>query len=274
MNGLTRSLRIGTRTGLRLIALATAVALAGTIGVGSALAARPGAPSDSAAGPNADARHGVGRCAPLWLAARADPTVENWQAVGRCEIDRRLETLSVLQARVDASVVLTDAHERALDEILSSTQAGLRALRAEIEADTTLAELREDITSIFEAYRVYALVVRQVWLVIGDDTVDVTADGFDAAADRLEAAIDAAEAAGKDIGDAREHLAAMIRHVEAARDEVEGDAEAVLALTPADWNDESAQPVLREARQSLADARGHLRSALAEARQVLAEIKE
>jgi hypothetical protein len=66
----------------------------------------------------------------------------------------------------------------------------------------------------------------------------------------------------------------MIRHVEAARDEVEGDAEAVLALTPADWNDESARPVLREARQSLADARGHLRSALAEARQVLAEIKE
>jgi hypothetical protein len=268
MNRLTLS----TRMGLRLTALATAVALAGTIGVGAALAARPGATSDTA--PAADARHGVGRCGPLWLTARAEATVENWQAVGLCEIDRRLETLTVLQTKVDASAVLTDAHERALDEILSSTQQGLRALRAEIEADTTLEELREDITKIFEDYRVYALVVRQVWLVIGDDTVDVTADGFDAAADRLEAAIDAAEAAGKDIGDAREHLAAMIRHVEAAREEVDGDAEAVLALTPADWNDESAQPILREARQSLADARGHLRSAIAEARQVLAEIKE
>jgi len=260
------------RTGLRLTALATAIVLAGTVGVGSALAARPAATPDTAA--TTDARHGVGRCAPLWLTARAEPTVENWEAVGLCEIDRRLETLSVLQARVDASAVLTDVHERALDEILSSTQSGLRALRAEIEADTTLAELREDITSIFEDYRVYALVVRQVWLVVGDDTVDVTADGFDTAADRLEAAIDAAEAAGKDIGDARAHLAAMIRHVEAARDEVDGDAEAVLALTPADWNDESAQPILREARQSLADARGHLRAAIAEARQVLAEIKE
>jgi hypothetical protein len=273
MNGAQRNPRTVHRAGIRLIALATAVALAGTIGVGSALAARPAATPDTAA-PITDARHGVGRCAPFWLTARADPTVENYQAVGLCEIDRRLETLAVLQTKVDASAVLTDAHEAALDEIIASTQEGLRELRAEIEADTTLAELREDITSIFEDYRVYALVVRQVWLVVGDDTVAVTADGFDTAADRLEAAIDAAEAAGTDIGDAREHLAAMIRHVEAARDEVDGDAEAVLALTPADWNDESAQPILREARQSLADARGHLRAAVQEARQVLAEIKE
>jgi hypothetical protein len=273
MNRAQRNPRTGHRAGIRLIALATAVALAGTIGVGSALAARPAATPDTAA-PITDARHGVGRCAPFWLTARADPTVENYQAVGLCEIDRRLGTLAVLQTKVDASAVLTDAHEAALDEIIASTQQGLRELRAEIEADTTLAELREDITSIFEDYRVYALVVRQVWLVVGDDTVDVTADGFDTAADRLEAAIDAAEAAGADIGDAREHLAAMIRHVEAARDEVDGDAEAVLALTPADWNDESAQPILREARQSLADARGHLRAAVQEARQVLAEIKE
>lgn len=257
----------------RPVALATTgLLLVATLGAGTALAAPPAAASDDLAA-SADARLGIGRCAPLWLTARAEPTVDNLEAVGLCEIDRRLETVANLQSVVDNSAVLTDAHERALDEILSSTAEGLRALRAEIEADTTVEQLKADIKSIFEDYRVYALVARQVWLVVADDTVDATADGFDTAADRLEAAIDAAEAAGKDVGDAREHLAAMIRHVEAARDEVDGDAEAVLALTPADWNAGDAQPVLREARQSIADARGHLRSALQEARGILADIK-
>jgi hypothetical protein len=250
---------------------ATGVLLLVTLGAGTALAALPPATDDLPAA--ADARLGIGRCAPLWLTARAEPTVENWKAVGLCEIDRRVETLANLQSVVDNSAVLADAHERALDDILASTREGLRALGAEIEADTTLEELRADIRSIFEDYRVYALVARQVWLVVGDDTVDVTADGFATAADRLEAAIDAAEAAGKDVGDAREHLAAMIRHVEAAQAEVDGDAEAVLALTPTDWNAGDAQPILREARQSIADARSNLRSALQEAREVLAAIR-
>jgi hypothetical protein len=250
---------------------ATGLLLVATFGAGTALAAQPIAADDLPAA--ADARLGIGRCAPLWLTARADPSVENWKAVGLCEIDRRMETLANLQSAVDNSAVLTDAHERALDDILATTREGLRALRAEIEADTTLEELRADITAIFEDYRVYALVARQVWLVIGDDTVDVTADGFATATDRLEAAIDAAEAAGKDVGDAREHLAAMVRHVEAAKAEVDGDAEAVLALTPADWNDGDAQPILREARQSIGDARFNLRSALQEAREVLAAIR-
>jgi hypothetical protein len=250
---------------------ATGLLLLVTLGAGTALSARPPTTDDLPAA--ADARLGIGRCAPLWLTARAEPTVDNWKAVGLCEIDRRMETLADLQSVVDNSAALTDAHERALDDILATTREGLRALRAEIEADTTLEELRADITAIFDDYRVYALVARQVWLVVGDDTVDLTAAGFETAADRLEAAIDAAEAAGKDVGDAREHLAAMIRHVEAAQTEVDGDAEAVLALTPADWNAGDAQPILREARRSIADARSNLRSALQEAREVLAAIR-
>jgi hypothetical protein len=264
---MTRALRAIRRP----VAVATALLLAASIGAGAAFAAGPS--TEGARSAASAARLGLSRCAPLWLAARVDPSVDNLKAVGLCEIDRRLETVANLQSVVDNSAVLTDAHEAALDEILSSTGAGLRALRAEIEADTTVDELKDDIKSIFEDYRVYALVTRQVWLVKADDTVDVTADRFDTAAQRLEAAIDAAEAAGKDVGDAREHLAAMVRHVAAARDAVEGDAAAVLDLTPSDWNAGDAQPVLRAARQSVADARGHLRSALQEARQVLAEIK-
>jgi hypothetical protein len=105
--------------------------------------------------------------------------------VGRCEIDRRLETLTKLQSVVDASTALADAHEAALDNILSSTSAGLRALRTEIDGDTTVEAVREDIRRIFEDFRVYALVARQVWLVKAADTVVVTVARFATTAENL-----------------------------------------------------------------------------------------
>ena len=259
------------RTLQRLLAIAASgLLLAGTLGAGSALAA-PAAPprvSDPAA-----ALTGVDRCAPLRVTARAEPTVANLQAVGRCEIDQRLETLAKLQSVVDASTALTDAHEAALDAILSSTSSGLRALRTEIEGDTTVDALREDIRRIFEDFRVYALVARQVWLVKAADTVVVTAAHFATTAERLEVAIDQAEANKKDVGDARKHLASMIASVDKAESAADGVASAVLGLTPAAWNAGDAAPTLRKARESVRDARVALREATKAARAVLADLR-
>ncbi len=259
------------RTLQRLLTIAaTGLVLAGTLGAGTAMAAPAASPRAS---DPASPRAGVDRCAPLRVTARAEPTVANLQAVGRCEIDRRLETLTKLQSVVDASPTLTDAHEAALDAILASTSSGLRALRAEIEGDTTVEALREDIRRIADDFRVYALVARQVWLVKAADTVVVTAAGFATTAERLEAAIDAAEAAGKDVGDARTHLATMIAKADEAEAKVDGVASAVLALTPAAWNAGDAAPVLKDARDSLRDGRVALRQAMKAARAVLADLR-
>jgi len=256
------------RTLQRILATsATGLVLAGTLGAGSALAAPP-----RAADPAADLI-GVGRCAPLQVTARAEPTVPNLQALGRCEIDRRLETLANLQSVVDNSAPLTDAHEAKLDAILSSTSAGLRTLRAEIDGDSTVEALREDIRRIAEDFRVYVLVARQVALVTAADTVDATAAGLATSAERLEAAIDQAEAAGKDVKDARAHLATMIAAVDRAAAAVDGVAEPVLGLTPANWNAGNAAPVLREARESLREAGVALRGAMKAARAVLADLR-
>lgn len=257
------------RTFQRLLAsAATGLILAGSLGAGTALAAPSPAAPDLAAAPAA-----VDRCAPLRVTARAEPTVANLQAVGRCEIDRRLETLANLQSVVDSSTALTDAHEAALDAILASTSSGLRALRAEIDGDTTVEALREDIRRIFEDFRVYALVARQVWLVKAADTVDATAAGFATTAERLEAAIDQAEAAGKDVKDARAHLATMIAKADEAEAKVDGVAAAVLPLTPAAWNTGDAAPVLRQARESVRDAGAALRQAMKAARALLADLR-
>lgn len=261
------------RHAVRLAGPLTGLLLAAVVGVTPVLAAAP-RPAVGANPPNPAVELNVRRhCAPEWLAAKAQPTVEHLQAVGFCEIDRRLVTIGRLQAGVDAARALTDAHESALETILGSSVAGLRALRAEIDADTTVEELRADIKSIFEDFRIYALVTRQVQLVRAADTVDAAGAALGKAADRLAALIAQAGANGKDVTEASAHLAAMEAAIAAALAGVDGVADEVLPLTPADWNAGTAGPVLREARAAIEDARADLRTAKAEARQVIAALR-
>jgi hypothetical protein len=256
------------RTLQRLLAVAaTGLVLGGTLGAGTALAVAPPTPDPAVA------RAGVDRCAPLRIAARTQPTVANLQAAGLCEIDRSLGTLAKLQALVDAATLLTDAHEAALDAILASTGSGLRALRTEIEGDTTVASLREDLRRIATDFRVGVLVARQVALVKAADAAGAASARLATAADRLEAAISQAEANGKDVGDARTHLTTMNAALGTAGSAVAGVAPAVLALTPAAWNAGDAAPILRDARESVREARVTLREATAAARAVRAHLR-
>lgn len=242
---------------------ALSLLLAAAVGAGSAVA---GPVPDTARGGDQPLTVASGRCAAAWEAARTDPTIEVLQALGRCEVDRRLDDLGRLQAAVDRSQALTDAHETSLERILASATTGLQALRAEIDAATTVDGAREDVRRIAEDFRVYVLVSRQVSLVIADDVVAAGVGRAKAAADRLEDAIEAAREAGRNVGDAPSHLAAIRREGAAAARAVEGDAAAVLALTPAAWNAGDAKPVLDAARASVREARESLRTAIREAR--------
>jgi hypothetical protein len=251
----------------------TGLLLAALVAVTPALAATAPATNSPTAGVGgAETVTGRARCAEAWLKAAADPTVENYQAVGTCEVDRRLATIERLANGIETARALTDAHQAALTRILDSSEAGLRALRGEIEADTTLVELHADIRSIFADFRIYVLVTRQVWLVIGADTVTATGAALDDTAGDLATLIERAEANGQDVTEAKAHLAAMQAAIDEAVGGVAGVADEVLPLTPADWNAGTAGPILRDARQAIVDARADLRTAMSEARQVIAAL--
>lgn len=249
------------------------VVLASMLAAGSALAApRPADVARPMAPAAEETRRGV--CADAWQAARSEPSVANLQAVGRCEIDRRLATIERLRGAVDGARRLTDEHEAALERILDRSASGLRALRAEIEAATTVGELRTDLQRIVEDFRIYLLVVPQVRLVIAADVTEAAIARAIQVADRLEQAIQAAEAAGKDVGDANEHLASMRAHIRAADAKVDGLAGRILPLTPADWNDGTARPILERSRLAIAEARRvELQAAIADARAIIAELR-
>jgi len=251
----------------------TGLFLAAVVGASPVLAA-PAPPSDTGATVGQSEELNARRyCAREWAEAKAHPTLENYQAVGSCEIDRRLETIERLRDLVRESEALTDSHAAALTRILDASASGLRALRTEIEGDTTVDAVKEDVRRISTDFRIYVLVVRQVVLVRADDRVEAAVVRLTAAAGRLSHAIETAASSGKDVTEAQAHLAAMKAAIDAAASDVAGDADAILALTPAAWNAGTAKPILDAARASIAAARTDLQTARTEARAVLAALR-
>jgi hypothetical protein len=245
-------------------------ALAASIAMPVLAAPAVTAPSGVAA---ADAPGSVVLCATEWLKVRADRSLANLQAAGTCEIDRRLATITRLHGVVDQAGAFTADHRATLGLILSNDATGLTALKAQLAADTTAAAAAADIRKIFTDYRIYALVTRQVVLVHAEDRVGVATDRLNQAADQLAAAIAQAEANGQDVTAAQAHLDAMNAAIVAAQNEVAGDADSVLAQTPATWNAGTAKPVLDAARASISAARTDLRTSLSEARAVMAALR-
>jgi hypothetical protein len=242
---------------IKIPALVAGLALGGTL----ALAATGVASANPT--PNGPAGRGV--CATQARAATASQSVDSLKTFGDCEISRRLTTLSNLSNRVSSSRVLTGSDKAALSSEISATVSGLNSLKATIDSDTTIAQLRADITKIATEYRVYLLVVPQASLVGAADGVLAAQPHFAQISSDLAARIAAAQAAGKDVAAAQAALDAMSAQVSNAVALATGLPAKLLPLTPADYNSGSARPILTGARTDLGKARVDLRSAVADA---------
>jgi hypothetical protein len=185
-------------------------------------------------------------------------------------VDRRFATLDELDARVTAAERVSDEQEAELHATIADTRAGLTALRTEIEgdADADAADLRADCKRIVDDHRVYVLLAPQVRLTVGADSAQSAISTLDTVIPELQAAIDAAAAGRADVTEATRLLDAM----KSATAEADSLSAAVLAavrpLTPSDYNDGSASPVLRDARADLATVARDLRSVRANARAI------
>ncbi|MFQ5947753.1 MAG: hypothetical protein ACE5KX_02690 [Acidimicrobiia bacterium] len=186
-------------------------------------------------------------------------------------IARRLQTIDRLVSVIQANEHITEAHARALLVDLADATRGLQALAGEIEAATTLEELRELIPKIFEDYLIYELVVPKVHLVIGADTLVDIAHRFEAVAEQLQDAINRAEEAGLDVTEAQAALDEMIEHINAAKALAGPVPGKVLPLQPEDWP--GVQEVLRSAHSALQGAREQLRAAAAAAHAVVEALR-
>jgi hypothetical protein len=246
------------------------IAMGGLFVIGSAAptyAAQAAAPLT----PEVNQALGARPCAEQWTAAK-DNGVGNLRRLGDCEIDRRLDTITRLQSRVANAGGLTDADRTTLRSQLATDTRGLTALRGKIDGETDINALRADLGKIVTDFRIYLLMVPKTDEVIAADTELAGVARLGIVSTNLQARIDVAKAAGKDVTQAQSDLTAMNAKVVQISPLVQGIPAAVLPLTPAQYNDGSAKPILTSSRTSLQSGRRLLVGARADARACVAAL--
>lgn len=188
------------------------------------------------------------------------------------KIERRLEVLDRLTAKIDGSRHVSAAHASSLLADIGAARELLRAGIPAVEAATTPAELREVGAPIFENTLVLALLAPKAHEVIASDTVVAATTRFDEVGGSLQEALDRLAGSGIDTSEAQANHDEMSRLADAALAAGGPVADAVIGFQPADWP-EQAQPGLREGRAALDQARSSLREARALAREVVEFIR-
>ena len=230
--------------------------------VGSTFAAQP---TTSPITPEVTTGSGARACATQRTAARGH-SVEKLQALGNCEIDRRLVTIQVLQDHVSNPNGLTDSDRSALQALLTADTTGLTALKAKIDGETDVTTLRADIGTIVTGYRIYLLMVPMTAEVISADSEAAAVGRLTTVAGKLQDRITTELNAGKDVASAQADLNNMTTSLgQVNTSTLAGIPTALLALTPAEYNGGTAGPVLKTDHTTLQGFRTSLDAARADA---------
>jgi hypothetical protein len=191
----------------------------------------------------------------------------------RClnQIDRRQKALSELKARLANAKFLTDAHQAALDAINEQTSSGLSSLADTIQSEDNFEQLKAECRQIVEGYRVFALVRPRARLVLAADRELTAVTKLNGVADRIQSAIDKAKSEGRDTSKAEADLATMRAAITSASSHASGVYDAVIHLTPADYN--ANHGVLDAPRAEVRAARDSLKQAVAAGRDARQSLK-
>lgn len=210
-------------------------------------------------------------------AGAANPKVDPGTIKARCDqaISQRESTLSDLETKVAASKHLTDADRASLEGQLQSAASGLTTLKGTIDADSTAQQVRIDCKRIYTDFRVYLLLVPKTHLVIGDDRALAAVSTLQSAEPKIEQVIDDAAHLGVPqdrVADARAKFADLKSQVDAAQTHAGGLADELVALTPSQINDGTAQPVLTRDRDQLKSSASSLHQARADLQAILTDL--
>ena len=220
------------------ITLVTAAALMGSFGIipaaadalsldGTAKVTTPYVKVDANANANANTSNEKAR-------------LQNIITRGDQEIARRLASLSTLSSKINAATKLTSSDKATLTAEVNATVDGLNALKAKLDADTTVAEARTDVQSIYTEYRVYALVAPKIALVKVADDQQVAEQKLQTLIQKFQTRLNAAKAKGKNVSALETVLADMTQKVSASVSVSSAVQAKVIGLQPTDYNNDHA----------------------------------
>jgi hypothetical protein len=163
-------------------------------------------------------------------------TVASVQAKCDAAIAARLTRLGELESRLTGASNVTADHHTTLESMITTTETNLGTLKTQIDAATTLDALRPLCRSIVVDNRVYVLRTPQVDLTIRLDNGAHRSTELTARAAELQSKINDLKAAGKNTARAEANLAKTNSFIAAAIAADAGQADALIALTPANYN--------------------------------------
>jgi len=193
--------------------------------------------------------------------SRTAASLSGLQAAGAADTSKRITSLTAAITRITAAKGLTDADRTTILDTLNADLTGMRSLASKIAADTTVAQARADVRSIFTQYRVYAVALPQARIAVEADRLSgTTIPRLQAAASKLASRVSASGNSG-----AQAELADLTTQLSTAQADVNGLSAAALAVTPSDDDaDHSAMTALRDkakaalaaVKQAAQDAKG------------------
>ena len=189
---------------------------------------------------------------------------------GTAEINRRIISLQSSLTDLSATTKLSAADKATLTTQVQTEITGLQALATKLNADTTLAAAHTDVTSIFNDFRVYALMLPKVRLVAVADQFATVGANFNILANNLQTKLGIAKAQGKDTTAAEASLADLELKLDDAHSKYTGLADKVIALAPSDYN--GNHTVLSSERDSLVLARADFKAARADVDTIVKDI--
>src|SRR3989344_864477 len=108
------------------------------------------------------------------------------------EIQRRTEMLSELNTRVQAMAHVSADEKTAISTLVAAQISALAELKTKIVAETDIAELKVDIQSIAQSYRIFMLVIPRARIDIAADKINTAATALTALSVKLQTRISGA----------------------------------------------------------------------------------
>ena len=149
-------------------------------------------------------------------------------------VAHRGSTLDALSTKLAARPAVTSSHRTALSALYASDKAGLDAVNAKVQGDSTCKVAHADAQAIVADYRVYLLVVPQSGLTLAADAGTSGASALAGAEPALHKAITLMPA-GPSKDQAQALYADLADQVSAAQSDFDGVGDTVLALTPSGY---------------------------------------
>lgn len=193
------------------------------------------------------------------VAARQDAVISRLKTRADNEITRRVNALTKLLDRINGIKRLTTDQKTSLTSQVQDQVNALNTLKTKIDADTDLATLRTDVSTIVKSYRIFALFIPKMYIIGHADRLLDIVDTLTGIQGKLQTRIDAAKAADNDTTAMQILITDMTTKLTDAKTQATNAINAVLPLMPDGYP--ANKTTMQSARTMLVTARQDIQAA-------------